>query len=308
MQFSEPSSAVRTGTSRLRAIVLAAIIVGAVFYLFQYRYYARIVLLPTALFEVVDSLNPGWLYPRLSFKGSLESPSFDLSTEAGVAEALTFVRAYSPSGGDGGRVSYAAADFDTWLAQLPTSAAYCTDFTALFQLVAQNNGYRAREWWIWNSRGYFGGQAHSVSEFFNPRTERWQVVDPMHATIVRDGGSPASMSDVIRAYQDGRRDGIVFDRLPIMDRLGFSNPKISSGPYFEPLLNAPVLNLKPGSWMASTPKSDLAVGFAILTWNGGHGIHVYTTKVVAVILLVAVYLVWREARVRRSLSAGGRDP
>ena len=42
----------------------------------------------------------------------------------------------------------------------------------------------------------------------------------------------------------------------------------------------PVLNLKPPSWFASTPKTDLLIAVPVLVGNGRHNVHVFTTKIV----------------------------
>ena len=298
LQITQPARRLRSWTIALLALITLA----ATAYVFQYRYFARFVPVPIGVFRDIERLSPSPIAPKYIFNGQWEAPPFDLTTDEGLKKALTHIRRFSPIGSTGEKISYEDSRFETWLAQLPSKAAYCTDFSALFTLLASRDELPVREWWVWQSQGYEGGNAHSVVEFFNPETGRWQVVDPMNATIMRKAdGTPAAMADVIEGYLAG--DGsILYEELPVLEELGLSRGETRR--YIEPmLLMAPVLNLKPPTWFAETPKLDWVIAYAILTGSGGHSIHVYSTKVALFFSLICAVAMVRLLFYRRSASS-----
>jgi hypothetical protein len=212
-------------------------------------------------------------------------PRIPLTTEAGLRDALDYIRSLSPTDAVSGFIKYENIDFDSWVAQLERKAMFCTDATMLFLLMARAQGVAAREWWIWASAGYEGGSAHSVVEFYNPALPGWQVVDALTATIIRDeGGRPVSMAEVLRRRQQGGWETLRFDQSPGMARLNMASYDTRN---LLTVNTTPVLNLKPPSWFASTPKTDLLIAVPVLVGNGRHNVHVFTTKIVFAVGVVA---------------------
>lgn len=262
-------------------------------YAFADRYYLRFVPVPVAAIDLLYGADgPA---PDMTMKGHIDFPVFDITDSGGLRAALDHIRAMNPLRGDG-TIHYENITLNGWLAQLRAHPMYCTDATALFMALAHQSGYRAREWWLWGSSGYRDGNAHSVAEFYNPVAARWQLIDAQTATIVyRTDGTPASLADVLR----GR--AVVFDRSPRVVALDVASldteHQIASN-------STPVLNLKPPQFLASTPKTDLVIAYAVLVGNGRHSVHVFLTKgAVALGLLCLGMLAVISVRQHRSLTA-----
>ncbi len=282
-------------------VALIGITLACAAYVFQYRYFTRMIPLPLAAID--------WLYdggrtapaPRITPKGKIEFPAYSLMTEAGLRAALDHVRGLSPVESVTGVIEYRGIDFAGWTRQLGRRSMFCTDATLLFMLMAHSQGLPAREWWMWASKGYSGGSAHSLVEFYNPALPGWQVVDALTATVVRDrGGRPVSMAEVLRRYRRDGKDDLVFDQSPNIARLGIGSldtRKLLVGN------RTPVLNLKPPSWFAATPKLDLLIAVPVLIDPWRHDIRVFTTKIAllfgALAGLAAVVLGVRLLRTRR---------
>jgi hypothetical protein len=180
---------------------------------------------------------------------------------------------------------------------------YCTDATLLFLLIARSQGLPAREWWMWSSAGWSGGEAHSLIEFYNPRLGGWQAVDPLTSTIIRDqDGAPVSMAEALERSRQGRLETLRFDQSPAMRSIeiqGVYDTKtlLFGGP------RSPMINLKPPSWFASWAKTDLLIGVPVMTKDSRHDRRIYITKAVlllgaicAVAALVLAVRGWRRRR------------
>lgn len=259
------------------AIALAALAVISLGYAFHYRYYLRIV--PVPEWAVGMLYGDGAPAPDLDFLGRIDFPQFDITEPAGLRAALIHIRSMSPLSSTD-RLQYNDITFEGWLAQLRAKSMYCTDATALFLALAEQQGIAAREWWLWSSDDYEGGDAHSVAEFYNPKTGSWHLVDPLTATTVLLGdGSPASYADVLA-----------------MEPLRLDSPRRYARSEFNEAYTAgqlrtattPVLNLKPPAWLAETAITDLVVAYAVLRDDSDHSDHVYLTKLAVLLGLAAM--------------------
>ena len=295
---------VTTQRNKVLAAAMGVIALACAVYVFQFRYYLRMVPVPLSAIDYVYGADgPA---PRFTPRGRLDMPNFDLETEAGLRAALDHVRSLSPTAAVAGMTQYDNINFDKWVAQLRDRQMYCTDATLLFLLIARSQGLPAREWWMWTSAGWSGGQAHSLVEYFNPRLDRWQVVDPLTSTVIRDqDGAPVSMAEALRRSEQGRLETLRFDQSPrmqtIKNRASYDTRKLLfGGP------RSPVINLKPPGWFATTPKTDLLIGIAVMTSDSRHDMRIYFTKVVlllgAVCGVAAMVLVWRGRPRRRPAS------
>jgi hypothetical protein len=291
-------------------VALIGITLVCAAYVFQYRYFTRMIPLPLAAIE--------WLYdggraapaPRITPKGEIEFPAYSLMTEAGLRAALEHVRGLSPVKSVNGVIDYQGIDFARWTRQLGRRAMFCTDATLLFMLMARSQGLPAREWWIWASKGYFGGSAHSLVEFYNPALPGWQVVDALTSTIIRDrNGRPVTMGEVLRRFKAEGNDGLVFDQSPNIAALRIDSLDTR---YLLTINTTPVLNMKPPTWFAATPKLDLLIAVPVLIDPWRHNIHVFTTKIAllfgALAGLAAVILGVRLSRTRRRRRATATSP
>ncbi len=279
---------------------LALATVASAAYVFTYRYYARMVPVPLSRIELIYDAGRDAVAPDMTPKGTIAFPSASLTTEAGLRGGLDFIRAMSPTAATNGQTRYEGIDFAGWVKQLDYRAMYCTDATQLFMLMAHSQGLPSREWWLWSSDNYDGGSAHSVAEFYNPALGRWQVVDALTSTVIRDAsGKPLSMADTLRAFKAGRQDSLIFDKSPAM--AGIKSLSYDTK-YLLTVNPTPVLSLKPPRWFASVPKTDLLIGVPVLIGNGRHDVRVFSTKIVFVFgflcALAAAILYFRNRRAR----------
>ena len=297
---------------RRRAILLVAslaIAFGCAAYVFAFRYYARMIPLPLSQIDLVYDSGASALAPRLRLNGSLDFPDHKLSTDAGLRAALDHIRSLSPVAAVSGMMTYDGIDFPGWVRRMRRQAIFCTDATLLFMAFARNQGLAVREWWLWSSRGYRDGNAHSLVEFFNPARRRWQVVDALTSTVIRDArGAPVSMADILRRYEAGRQSSLVFDQSPGMARIVARGENSYDTGKLLDLSRTPVLNLKPPTWFATTPKWDLIIAVPVLTGNRRHNPHVFTTKVALVFgALAGAIALWTGlVSFRRPRSGPGR--
>ena len=108
---------------------------------------------------------------------------------------------------------------------------------------------------MWASKGYTGGNAHSVIEFYNPALPGWQVVAALTATVVRDRvtGRPVSMAELLRRKRIEGLEGIWFDQSRWMELLkvpGLNTRQLLARN------RTPHLNLIPSSFLPR-PRSDI---------------------------------------------------
>lgn len=256
---------------------MLVVFAGSALYAFEYRYYLRFVPIPLSM---IDTLYDGAAAPapRIRLKGHIPGPNVSIRTASGLRTTLDYIRNMSPLRSKNGRINLKGVSFKNWVAQLPTHSMYCTGATVLFQLLATQQHIPSREWWLWASKEYQDGNAHSIVEFFNGT--RWQVVDPLTATIIyRSDGAPASVADILRGEE------LRLERSP---RVMATNSKDYDTAYLLSINRAPVLNMKPPRFFADTPKTDLVIAYAVFTEDGGHNKHVILTKVAALIGLLCL--------------------
>lgn len=155
----------------------------------------------------------------------------------------------------------------------------------LFIVAASQQGLMVREWHLLPP-GWPPGIGHSVAEFYNPTTNRWNLVDAQHAAIVRDKtGKILDMVSVIQDYKYRRGANIRFDYGPYKDSMlnGARGP--STGSYFleHAFWRTPVLQLQSPSWFSKLPKTfglrgHLVIGYPIIVDGWTHDYRVWTTK------------------------------
>lgn len=98
--------------NRVFAMAMAAIAVGCAVYLFQFRYYLRMVPIPLSMIGYVYGANgPA---TRFTPRGTLDMPDFDLRTEAGLRAALDHIRSLSPTAAVSGMTQYTDVSFSRW--------------------------------------------------------------------------------------------------------------------------------------------------------------------------------------------------
>ncbi len=295
--------------SARRKTALAAIFLMIVLavYTFQNRYYLRFVPVPLALADVLNTGNA--LLPThqpATPQGTIEFPPHDLRTEAGLRGMLNHIQEMSPVDRASGIPNYAGITFDKWVNEITTKPFFCTDATNLFLIAAWGQGLRAREWQLLPA-GWPQGFGHSVAEVFNPETERWELVDPQHAAIVRtsDGGI-ADMLTVLRAKADGRNADIAIDYGPYEAAILSGVRGGTTGGYFfeTDLLLTPVLQLRQATWLWSVARAygisgHLVIGYPLVVDGWTHDHRTWITKI-AVLLMglcgLAAPVLWVRGR------------
>jgi hypothetical protein len=273
--------------------VSALLVIISTFYLFSNRYYFRIIPIPPSALEWLDTTFPGKISSTFVLKSNPEMPNFNLPNGVGVNNALKFVRNFSPLALTTGRVDYSNITFDNWLDQLSSKAGYCTDFSLLLAMIAIQNDIPVREWILWSSKHWEGGNAHTIVEIFNPKSQKWQLLDGQHAIkISAADGTPTTMANILLNYYPNNMDKIKYVMEPSFSEQNswFQN---ASRAGIENGVQSAVLNFKLGSWFAATPKSELVIGLAMLTGNSSHDTRIYITKFIALFITIVtvVYLV-----------------
>lgn len=284
----------RIQNRRIFILVICLIMVGLLYHLWAKRYYLRFIPIPLSAIEIID--KESWLLPasqEAAPLGQLWFETDDLTTETGLQKTLASIQGVSPFAAANGVPSYVDIDFDRWVQEIRTKPFFCTDATQLFILAAWSQGLKAREWHL-VPPGWPSGQGHSVVEFFNPKRDRWQLVDAQHAAVFRDNtGQLLGMSDVLRHYFDQGKDGIAVDYgdFDQLIRSGARGPTSEQYFFESGLLNTPILQLRQSTWFAKTPRKWLlsghfVIGYPIITGEWTHDNQVLLTKASAVGFLV----------------------
>jgi hypothetical protein len=107
-------------------------------------------------------------------------------------------------------------------------------------------------------------------------------MDGQHAIkLYMVDGQPAAMTDILRNYYPNNMDQLKYSVLPNYFKRA---PWLVKGSkiQIEAGIKSPVLNFKPSSWFASTPKSELVIGLAIRTNESAHDTRIYTTKLLLI--------------------------
>lgn len=297
----------------LLLIVAAVVLAGSAVHLYKERYFLRFVPLPLRFVEVLNTDSA--VFPAFQdgiINGKVDLAGHDMKTMAGLRAMLNAIRAFSPLQAKTGTPEYTDITFDKWLREIRRKAFFCTDATQLFIAAAWAQGLKAREWHLLPP-GWPPGQGHSVAEFFNPATQRWQLVDAQQAAIVRDRASGAnlSMTDVLRRYRSGQNDRIEFDYGPYTEFFTRSDGSGLTAAYFfgQKLLSTPVLQLRQATWFARYPRQfvvsgHFVIGYAVVVDGWSHHPQVLWTKVSLIaFLLSAIALPFLVASVLRRRGA-----
>ena len=266
-----------------------AISVACAAYTYKHRYYLRFIPIPLSFADVVN--KGSWLLPAheaATPKGSLNFGNYDLRTEKGLRQTLNAIQDLSPNDNVSEMPSYENITFEKWVKEITTKPFFCTDATQLFILAAWQQGLRAREWHLLPP-GWPSGSGHSVAEYFNPETGRWQLVDGQHAAIVRDkDGAILDMTSVIRAYKENGGSNVRIDYGPYQDmmRQGARGGSTESHFFKNGLMRTPVLQLRQSTWFATVARrfglsGHFVIGYPILVDGWTHDYRVWVTKVTA---------------------------
>ena len=266
-----------------------AISVACAAYTYKHRYYLRFIPIPLSFAAVVN--KGSWLLPAheaATPKGSLNFGNYDLRTEKGLRQTLNAIQDMSPNENVNGMPSYENITFEKWVKEITTKPFFCTDATQLFILAAWQQGLRAREWHLLPP-GWPPGAGHSVAEYFNPATGRWQAVDGQHAAIVRDkNGAILDMTSVIRAYKENGGRDVRIDYGPYQDtmRQGVRGGTTESYFFENGLMRTPVLQLRQSTWFATVARrfglsGHFVIGYPIVVKGWTHDYRVWVTKVTA---------------------------
>lgn len=264
-------------------------------YLWTERYFLRFMPLPVgAVSALYDPADRQALAPTKRPLGDFVPTRHDMTTEAGLRQALNEIQEISPFSGTG-RVLEGSITFESWLQYVRSEPFFCTDGTMLFLLAAWAQGLPARQWWLL-PKDWEAGGGHSIAEFFNPRTQRWILVDPQHAAVVRDSrGEPLDMAQVLKLWHDGRHKEVRADYGPYADFMLKNGRGPTTEQYFfeSRYIEQAVLNLREPTWFAVPNRNGFIIGYAILGDNDQHDYRVFLTKAAAVaLLLVAVIAGW----------------
>lgn len=288
-------------TRNLWPLLLAAVLTLAMVYVWQNRYFLRFVPLPVTLVEWVDGTS--WLpgFQPYQPRGAAFFASGDLTADEGLRKTLDEIQRTSPTESATG--SLPPTDFAGWAAWVRRSPFYCTDATQMFLLAASEQGLPAREWQLLLP-GWIPGQGHSLAEFYNPRRQRWQVVDPQHGAILRDSrGEPASMAYVLRRFHDGRTAEIAVDYGPFEAamRAGARGATVEEYLFGMALLSTSVLQLRQPTWFARVEGiGHPVIGYPVIVSGWTHDHRVWASKAAAMIALGAIVgllvVVWRRRR------------
>ena len=279
--------------SRLFLIVL--LIVAGV-HSWENRYYLRFIPVPLNNVDLVD--NNRYFIPAFQdgkLNGHLDLNWGDITTDDGLRLTLNKIRNFSPLERGRGYPDYKGITFSKWLAQAKAKTLLCTDATMLFIIAAWAQGLKAREWHLLPP-GWPPGGGHSVAEFFNPKTQNWQVVDAQHAAIVRDQNSNdiLSMTDILKRFKSGIEKTIKMDYGPYADHFTRQGRPSPTATYFfeMDLLLTPVLQLRQATWFATYNRNmfisgHFVLGYPIYMDNWTHDSRVLTSKLSLFIFFIA---------------------
>jgi hypothetical protein len=272
--------------------VLAGVALLCAYYLWQERYYLRFVPVPHQAMSVLYQKG-GFLPPvtPLIPKGSIDFPRHDLSTDSGIRDALNYIQLQSPfSLARPKPFDYSSITFQSWIEQMKVTPFYCTDASMFFMLMAWQQGLMTREWQLLTP-GWMPGQGHSLVEFYNPRADRWIVVDPQHAGILRDkSGQYLDMKTLLGHYVESKGERVVVDYGPYAKAMkeGARGPTTEDYLFKNKGLSVSVLNLRPPTWFATAERNDVIIGYPVIASEFVHDARVYITKLVAAILVLTL--------------------
>ena len=252
------------------------------------RYFLRFIPLPLSLIETAN--NHSFLLPAYQdghLNGRIELPRYDITTQVGLRKTLDSIRALSPIGEALGFPDYRDITLEKWLRQLQTKTLLCTDATQLFISMAWAQGLKAREWHLLEPH-WVPGKGHSVAEFYNPRSEAWQLVDPQQAAIIRDKETDEilDMTTVVSRFANGNEGSIRIDHGPYANYFAPNGEISRTANYFfkQGLLLTPVLQLRQATWFASYDRKlglsgHFVIGYPIIVRDWTHDYRVISTKV-----------------------------
>ena len=284
---------------RIPAIILLGIVTLGAVYLWEERYFFRFLPVPQ---KAIDFLyTRGGILPIFTPMvpaGQLSFPTFDLTTDQGIRAALNHIQLQSPIHTDPPRtMDYKGITFQSWIDQMKVTPFFCTDASMLFMLIAWKQGLMAREWQLL-APGWAPGQGHSVVEFYDPRRDRWVLVDPQHAGIIRDKTEQTlDMKTVLKYYVEGKSEGVFVDYGPYTQAMYRNDRGPTTEDYFfaNKGLSVPVLQLRPPTWLAKPQRNDFIIGYPIMISPTAHDTRVYLTKIILVLfsilcLFIGLYL------------------
>ncbi len=285
--------------------LLLTVLLALAAHVWHARYFLRFVPLPVTNVELVNG-SSRWLPASEAYRplGALFFPAGDLTTEEGLRRTLNEIQAASPTVPVASTSpAYPPTEFGAWASWVGRTPFYCTDATQMFLLAASEQGLAAREWQLLLP-GWVLGQGHSLAEFYNPARQRWQVVDPQHAAILRDSaGEPASMAYVLARFAENRNGAISVDYGPFQEamRKGARGPSVEYYLFDMGLLATAVLQLRQPTWFAEVRgPAHAVIGYPIIVSGWTHDHRVWTTKVAAVlaigIVIVLAVLGWKRSR------------
>ena len=280
---------------RIPAILLFGIITLCAAYLWEERYFLRFLPIPH---KAIDFLyKEGGVLPIFTPMvpaGQGNFPSFDLTTDQGVRAALNHIQLQSPMYTNPPRkMDYSGITFQSWIDQMKVTPFFCTDASMLFMLIAWEQGLMAREWQLL-APGWTPGQGHSVVEFYDPRGDRWVLVDPQHAGIIRgESKQTLDMKTVIKYYLEGGSGRVSVDYGPYTQAMYNKDRGPTTEDYFflNKGLSVPVLQLRPPTWLARPQRNDLIIGYPIIISPTSHDLRVYITKIIAVLFSTVCFFI-----------------
>jgi hypothetical protein len=272
--------------------VLGGIAVFCAFYLWQERYFLRFLPLPYQAISVLYQKD-GVLPPvtPLTPTETLDFPQHDLSTDDGIRSALNYIQLQSPFAHASPKpFNYSSITLQSWVDLMKVTPFYCTDASLLFMLMAWQQGLMAREWQLL-THNWEPGQGHSLVEFYNPRADKWILVDPQHAGILRDkSGRYLDMKTLLGHYIEMKGDRVIVDYGHYAKTMkeGARGPTTEDYLFKYKGLSVSVLNLRPPTWYATAQRNDVIIGYPIILSKFVHDTRVYVTKLVAAIFLLTL--------------------
>ena len=292
---------------RYMPLLFLVIALACAWYAHANRYFLRFMPLPISSVEIVN--DGSWLTPSFEPSnpgGSYDFGSFNLTTEEGLRNTLNKIQNLSPPKGVIGLIDYSNRDFNSWIKDVTSKPIYCTDGSLLIILAAKQQGLRAREWHLLPP-GWPPGNGHSVAEIFNPKTNRWQLVDGQHAAIIRNNlGQILDMTSVLKMYAENGRENIQVDYGPYKERMlnGMRGPSTENYFFDQKLLDTPVLQLRPVTWFASVARNyfglsgHFIIGYPIVLKGWTHDTRILSSKLAALGMiffgLLFIWLVYRR--------------
>lgn len=274
-------------------LAVAALAMAAIcgLYVVQNRYYLRFIPIPVEAAAVLRDVH-GFL-PTSQYaepEGKLDLGGHDLRTEDGLRRTLNTIQELSPTDFAEGMPSYVDLTFDKWVEQVAKKPIFCTDGTQLMILAAWQQGLPAREWQLLPP-GWPPGAGHSVAEYFNSATGRWQLVDGQHAAIIRDeDGQIMDMVSVLNRFKENPERGIVVDYGSYRDQIlkGSRGATVEEYFYGQALLNTPVLRLTQPSWFASVERrygmtGHFVIGYPVIMNGWTHDYRVWASKAALIV-------------------------